>query len=98
MYVLPGEVSAIEGIHILGEPTECIISFTIDNVHPHDLTDIIGKNGVSLRAGHHCAQPLHVRLGINASTRLSIGIYNTLEDIDTAVTEIKNAIQVLRPA
>jgi cysteine desulfurase / selenocysteine lyase len=92
------KLSTIEGLSILGTPTECIISFTIDNVHPHDLTEIIGRKGVSMRAGHHCAQPLHVRLGINASTRLSIGIYNTTEDIDTAVTEIKNAIQVLRPA
>ena len=92
------KLSTIEGLSILGTPTECIISFTIDNVHPHDLTEIIGRKGVSMRAGHHCAQPLHDRLGINASTRLSIGIYNTLEDIDTAVTEIKNAIQVLRPA
>jgi cysteine desulfurase/selenocysteine lyase len=92
------KLSTIEGLSILGTPTECIISFTIDDVHPHDLTEIIGRNGVSMRAGHHCAQPLHDRLGINASTRLSIGIYNTLEDIDTAVTEIKNAIQVLRPA
>jgi cysteine desulfurase / selenocysteine lyase len=90
------KLSTIEGLHILGAPLECIISFTINNVHPHDLTDIIGKNGVSLRAGHHCAQPLHERLGANASTRLSIGLYNTKEDIDRAVEEINKAISVLR--
>ena len=91
------KLSTIKGLSILGSPTECIVSFSINNIHPHDLTDIIGKNGVSLRAGHHCAQPLHDRLGINASTRLSIGIYNTKEDIDRTIEEINKAILILRP-
>jgi len=91
------QLSTIEGLSFLGKPTECIISFTIKSIHPHDLTDIIGRSGVCLRAGHHCAQPLHKRLGINASTRLSIGIYTTKEDIDRAVKEINKAILILNP-
>ena len=72
------------------------LSFTIDGTHPHDLTEIIGRNGVSLRAGHHCAQPLHERLGVNASVRMSFAIYNTEEDIQTAITQINNAIDILK--
>ena len=72
------------------------LSFTIDGIHPHDLTEIIGRKGVCLRAGHHCTQPLHERLGVNATTRLSIGIYNTEDDIQKAVKEINNAIQILK--
>jgi cysteine desulfurase/selenocysteine lyase len=94
-------LSTINGLHILPNPnpspTGCI-SFTIDGVHPHDLTEIVGRNGVSLRAGHHCAQPLHKQLGISSSTRLSIGIYNTKEDIKRAKEEIEKAIQILRPS
>ncbi len=73
------------------------LSFIIAGIHPHDLTDIIGKKGVCLRAGHHCTQPLHERLGIKASTRLSVGIYTTNEDIDRAATAIKDALNMLRP-
>ncbi len=62
------------------------ISFTLSGIHPHDLTEVLGRRGICLRAGHHCAQPLHKRLGIAASTRLSVGIYNTAEEI-TVVRE-----------
>lgn len=94
------ELKTIDGLSILNGDTNYeisgCISFTIDSVHPHDLTEIIGRKGVSLRAGHHCAQPLHDRLGINASTRMSFGIYNTKEDIAKAVEEIKAAMQILK--
>lgn len=95
------QLQTINGLTLLPTPNPLtpapIISFVIDNIHPHDLTDIIGRNGVSLRAGHHCAQPLHERLGVNASTRLSIGIYTTKEDIDSAIEEIQKAISILNP-
>jgi len=101
------ELKTIDGLSILNGDTNYelritnyeisgCISFTINSVHPHDLTEIIGRKGVSLRAGHHCAQPLHDRLGINASTRMSFGIYNTKEDIAKAVEEIKAAMQILK--
>ena len=94
------KLHTIEGLTILGQPSDTLpsgcISFIVHNIHPHDLTEIIGRNGVSMRAGHHCAQPLHDRLEINASTRLSLAIYNTKEDIDHAVEEILKAILVLQ--
>lgn len=77
---------SIDGITVLG-PNDAhdisgCIGFTADGVHPHDLTDLLGKEGFCLRAGHHCAQPLHHHFGIPASTRLSVGLYNSVEEIE----------------
>ena len=90
----------IEGLSILGttDPMKRIgcISFVINGIHPHDLTDMMGAEGVCLRAGHHCTQPLHKLLGIPASTRLSVAAYNTKEEIDTCVKALQKAISLLR--
>jgi cysteine desulfurase/selenocysteine lyase len=90
-------LATIEGLTLLGtaDASGCV-SFTVDGVHPHDLTDVIGKQGICLRAGHHCAQPLHARLGVPATARLSVGIYNTTEDIDRCRERITNAVNLLR--
>jgi cysteine desulfurase/selenocysteine lyase len=86
----------IDSVHILG-PADAAqisgcISFVIHSVHPHDLTDVLGKQGVCLRAGHHCAQPLHARLGITASSRISLGLYNTVQEIQWAAHCLRTAI------
>jgi cysteine desulfurase / selenocysteine lyase len=60
-------------------------------VHPHDLTEYCGRKGVCLRAGHHCCQPLHDFLGIPATTRMSVGVYNTKEDVDRACEAVREA-------
>jgi cysteine desulfurase/selenocysteine lyase len=62
-----------------------VIAFNIAGVHPHDTGSILDEGGVCVRAGHHCAQPLHARLAIDASTRASFYIYNTEEDVDQLV-------------
>lgn len=95
-----GELARIDGLRVLG-PGEAsrhhgCLSLTINGVHPHDLTDIAGKNGVALRGGHHCAQPLHDRLGISASTRLSTALYTSEDDIRRAASVIREACSVLR--
>ena len=59
-----------------------IISFTLDNAHPHDISTIIDSRGVAVRAGHHCAQPLMDWFGITATTRASFGMYNNKSDVD----------------
>ena len=66
-----------------------IISFTINGIHPHDIATILDDNGVAIRAGHHCCQILHDKLGIPASARASIGIYNSKEDIDVLTNSIQ---------
>jgi len=67
------------------------ISFVTNAIHPHDLTEYCGRKGICLRAGHHCAQPLHDRLGKKATTRMSFGIYNTKQDIDDACNILDEA-------
>ncbi len=102
---------AIPGLTILGpnptpnpnpnpnptpNPSSGCLSFTLDAIHPHDLTDILGRQGICLRAGHHCTQPLHHRLGVPASTRLSVGIYNTEEEVRAVGPAITEAIKILK--
>jgi cysteine desulfurase/selenocysteine lyase len=78
-------LESIPGIRILGpelEDKSGIVSFTLDRIHPHDVAQILDRHGVAVRAGHHCAQPLHERFGIAASTRASFYLYNTLSEVD----------------
>lgn len=72
-----------------------IISFNIDEVHPHDVATIMDATGVTVRAGHHCAQPLMKHLGIHSCSRMSIGVYNDRTDIDTFVSAIENVRRTL---
>jgi cysteine desulfurase/selenocysteine lyase len=96
------ECMQIKNLRILGptphakRPILGCFSFVIDGVHPHDLTEILGRKGICLRAGHHCAQPLHERLGITASTRLSVGIYNTVQELLMLRPSINEAIALLK--
>ncbi len=71
-------------INIVGNPKNKggVISFTIEGVHPHDIATILDEDGVAIRAGHHCCQILHQKLGLPATARVSFGVYNTKEDID----------------
>jgi cysteine desulfurase/selenocysteine lyase len=65
-----------------------VIPFSLKGVHPHDVSEILSRMGVAVRSGHHCAQPLHRYLGINATTRASFGIYTQIEDIDKLAESI----------
>lgn len=86
------QLSQITGLSLFHEKNGAgILSFSIQGVHPHDIASILGHSGIAIRAGHHCAQPLHNRLGVSATARLSIGIYNTKEDIDTIIAALKEA-------
>ena len=80
----------LDHIHIVGsqDPKEHhgILTFTIDGVHPHDVAAIFDSEDIAVRAGHHCAQPLHKHLGLFSTTRASIAFYNTIEDIDAFIT------------
>ena len=71
-------------VKIIGNPKNrgAAISFTIEGIHPHDVATILDEDGVAVRAGHHCCQVLHEKLGITATTRASLGIYNDKNDID----------------
>ena len=73
-----------------------LISFTIEGIHAHDIAGILDSKGIAIRAGHHCAAPLHAKLGIDASARISFQIYNTKEEINYFVDALKNGIKLLR--
>ncbi len=90
----------IDGLKILGpadtEKRTGLVSFTVNGVHAHDIAGLLDSKGVAIRAGHHCAAPLHEELGINASARVSFQIYNTKEEIDYFVETLKEGLKILR--
>ncbi len=89
----------IEGLRIIGpEPRHKggIVSFAIDRLHPHDAAELLDRQGVAVRAGHHCAMPLHQRLGLSASTRASFYFYNTLEEVERLAEALEKAKAVFR--
>lgn len=81
------ELSKVEGVRLIGTaPQKCgIVSFVMNKIHPHDIGTILDSEGVAIRAGHHCAQPVMDALGVPATIRASFGVYNTKEDIDALV-------------
>jgi cysteine desulfurase/selenocysteine lyase len=70
------------------------VSFELEGVHAHDVSEILDRHGVAVRAGHHCAQPLMDRFGITATARASFGVYTTTEEIDRLVTGLLDARRV----
>ena len=90
-------LDAIEGLRIYGPPARersGVVSFTLDDVHPHDLATILDGEGVCIRAGHHCAQPLMRRLDVPATARASFYVYNDENDIDALVAGIMKAREI----
>ncbi|MEM6284930.1 MAG: cysteine desulfurase [Chloroflexota bacterium] len=90
------QLRQIDGLRIYGEADDRVgaISFTVEHVHPHDLSTILDQQGVAIRAGHHCAQPLMRRYDIAATARASLYFYNTREDIDALVTALRKAKEI----
>jgi cysteine desulfurase/selenocysteine lyase len=92
-------LSRIGGLRLLGPAPQHkggIIAFTVDGVHPHDLAQLLDRAGVAIRAGHHCAMPLHERLGVTASARVSVYLYNTTAELDRLADSIAQAKRTLR--
>lgn len=89
-------ISRVEGVRIIGTAREKlgVLSFTIDGVHPHDIGTILDQQGIAVRAGHHCAQPVMRRLKVPATARASFAFYNTTSEIDQLVNAIETVIEV----
>jgi len=83
-------------VKLIGNPKHrsAVLSFTIEGVHPHDIATILDEDGVAIRAGHHCCQILHDKLGISASARASLGVYNTKDDLDQLNNSINNCKKI----
>lgn len=89
-------LSEVAGLRLIGTaPRKAgILSFVMDGIHPHDIGTILDRDGIAIRAGHHCCQPLMSRLGVPATARASLALYNTREEIDSLVTSLRTAREV----
>ena len=93
-----GQVSAIPGLRIIGTAREKagVLSFVLDGVHPHDIGTVLDREGIAIRTGHHCAQPVMDRFGLPATARASFGLYNTREEVDALVAALHKVIGMFR--
>ena len=87
----------VDGVRILGpEPSHkaAIVSFTLDGVHAHDVAEVLDRHGIAVRAGHHCAMPLHARYGVSATARASFYFYNTLAEVERLGPALEDARRI----
>jgi cysteine desulfurase/selenocysteine lyase len=93
------KLSAINSVQIVGRARDkaAILSFTLEGVHPHDIGTIVDREGVAVRTGHHCAQPVMERFDVPATVRASFGLYNTREDVDRLVAALHRVQEIFRP-
>lgn len=90
-------LSEVEGLRILGPSADDrggVVAFTLGDIHPHDIAALLDREGIAIRAGHHCAQPLHERYGLAATARASFYFYNTFEEIDRLVEGLERVRQI----
>ncbi len=92
------QMSEIEGFRVVGTAAEkhSVLSFLVDDIHPYDIGTLLDKQGVAVRTGHHCCQPLMERYGIPGTVRASFAMYNTMEDVDRLVSATKRSVNMLR--
>lgn len=89
-------ISTIEGVRIIGTAKNkaSVLSFVIDDIHPHDIGTILDQEGIAVRAGHHCAQPVMQRFNVPATARASFAFYNTKDEIDVLARTIEKVIEI----
>ena len=89
---------SINGVRIIGTAQDktSIISFVVDGIHPHDLGTLVDQEGVAIRTGHHCTQPVMQRFGVPATARASLAFYNTKEELDIMVMALERAKDVFK--
>jgi len=92
------KLEAVPGLRLIGtaQAKASVLSFVLDGVHPHDIGTILDREGVAIRVGHHCAQPLMSRLGVPATARASLGCYSTRQDIDALVTGLGKVREIFQ--
>jgi len=91
------QFSLLQGLSVFGPSADKkggVISFIMDGIHPHDVAQILDRDGIAVRAGHHCAMPLHEKFGIPATTRASFYLYTTKAEIDLLVKGIDNVKKI----
>jgi len=90
------QLSTIKGLRIIGRAKEkaSVLSFVLEGVHPHDIGTVLDREGVAIRAGHHCAMPVMQRFGVPATARASFAFYNTVEEVDVLVRAVRKVLKV----
>ena len=90
------KISTLEQVKIIGTARDksSVLSFVVDGIHPHDIGTILDREGIAIRTGHHCTQPVMDRFGIPATSRISIAFYNTKEEIDYCISALEKAIKL----
>jgi cysteine desulfurase/selenocysteine lyase len=91
------QISLIPGVRIIGTARQkaSVLSFVMEGVHPHDIGTILDDEGIAIRTGHHCAQPVMLRFGVPATARASFAFYNTKEEIDVFIGALRKVQEVL---
>lgn len=91
-----GRLRRVPGVRLIGTAREKagVLAFTVDGIHPHDVGTVLDREGVAVRAGHHCAQPVMQRFGVTATVRASFAFYNTLEEADRLVAGVRRAQEI----
>ena len=94
------KITKIPGLKVIG-PSKTndrggVISFTMEGIHPHDVGEILDRSGIAIRAGHHCAMPLHTLLGISGTSRISFCFYNTIEEIDATINALQKVQKIFQ--
>jgi len=89
------KLNGLDGVNVYGpsdlEKRLGVVAFSVEGIHPHDISSLVDEDGVAIRAGHHCTMPLHIKLGVPATARISFAVYNTKEDVDVFIESLKNA-------
>ncbi|HEX4924238.1 MAG TPA: aminotransferase class V-fold PLP-dependent enzyme, partial [Bdellovibrionales bacterium] len=91
-------LQSIPGLRVIGTAKEkaAIVSFTLEDVHPHDIGTLLDQEGVAVRTGHHCTQPVMKKFGVPATARASFSIYNTKEEVDRLVAGLKKIVEIFK--
>ena len=86
------------GLRLVGTAADkaAVLSFVIEGLHPHDVGTVLDYEGIAVRTGHHCAQPVMDRYGIPATTRASFALYNTREEVDALVAGLRKAVETFK--
>ncbi len=90
------QMSDMPGVRIIGTAAKktAVLSFEVEGVHPHDIGTLLNQEGVAVRTGHHCVQPVMLRLGVPATTRASFAFYNTMAEVDAFIAGLRTVQKI----
>ena len=91
-----GQLNALPGLRLIGTARNkaAVLSFTLDGIHPHDVGTLLNQEGIAVRTGHHCAQPVMARFKVPATTRASFAFYNSMAEVDALIAGIRSVQKV----